>query len=46
MIHGTGRKIIQMVTEMINLCSTGSRNQELQDDTAKKLCEYYDSIDK
>lgn len=32
--------------ELIELRSTGSCNQELQDDTAKKLCEYYDSIDK
>lgn len=32
--------------ELIELRSTGSRNQELQDDTAKKLCKYYDSIDK
>ena len=32
--------------ELIELRSTGSRSQELQDDTAKKLCEYYDSIDK
>lgn len=32
--------------ELIELRSTGSRNQELQDDTAKKLCEYYDSIEK
>lgn len=32
--------------ELIELRSTGSYSQELQDDTAKKLCEYYDSIDK
>lgn len=32
--------------ELIELRSTGSCSQELQDDTAKKLCEYYDSISK
>lgn len=32
--------------ELIELRSTGSCSQELQDDTAKKLCEYYDSINK
>lgn len=32
--------------ELIELRSTGSCIQELQDDTAKKLCEYYDSISK
>lgn len=32
--------------ELIELRSTGSCSQELQDDTAKKLCKYYDSIDK
>lgn len=32
--------------ELIELRSTGSFSQELQDDTEKKLCEYYDSISK